>query len=519
MNALTRPLLVLLRLVIGWHILFEGVDKLSKAEWSNEPYLRELAHGPRANAEKLREFKKSSFSSDPYLREASGPLASFFHWMDGDPLAARLTLTEDGKFPPALDRDWKAYFDRFAAYHKLDPKQWHRAEANLKQSEETTLLWLLFGTKVVTKLPPAGNAVSAIEMTTPQRVALYLQLLQEARRIQTQDLSAVGKPMLDRAKAVKEEADRLRNDLRNDLDRQTVDMYKHLHDVVSKDPAPPRYSSVWLFSATPTADVSGIFTYDLRSRYRLPVSTKDIDLMPTPDAPPWKEWTWQRWQPYVIWGGVAVIGAVFILSCLSLALGALWRSHRLVVILFVLVVVLGLGGYLGWLWYQGTLTQWYDEALAIGTGTPAAANSTLPSWIREILERRLELIDITTKWGLTIIGACLLMGLFTRTACVAGAGLLLLFFLAMPPLPWLPELPRAEGHYLYINKNIIEMVALLALATTRSGRWLGLDGLLQFFSLRRWLKTEPDDGSSDTPRSASPTSLRRETQPTAAFTP
>jgi hypothetical protein len=69
---------------------------------------------------------------------------------------------------------------------------------------------------------------------------------------------------------------------------------------------------------------------------------------------------------------------------------------------------------------------------------------------------------------------------------VLGACLLFSFFLAMPPLPGWPESPRAEGHYLFINKNIIEMLALLTLATTRSGRWAGLDGLLQFLRPRRW---------------------------------
>src|SRR5207237_2922839 len=54
-----------------------------------------------------------------------------------------------------------------------------------------------------------------------------------------------------------------------------------------------------------------------------------------------------------------------------------------------------------------------------------------------------------------------LLGLFTRTACIVGAGYLLMFYLAMPSLPWLPDNPRSEGHYLFINKNIIEMIALL----------------------------------------------------------
>ena len=89
------------------------------------------------------------------------------------------------------------------------------------------------------------------------------------------------------------------------------------------------------------------------------------------------------------------------------------------------------------------------------------------------------------------MGVCLLLGLFTRTACVAGAGFLLMFFLAMPALPWLPANPRAEGHYQFIDKNIIEMIALLTLATTQSGKWLGLDGLVQFLNPFRRRTAKP----------------------------
>jgi uncharacterized membrane protein YphA (DoxX/SURF4 family) len=112
----------------------------------------------------------------------------------------------------------------------------------------------------------------------------------------------------------------------------------------------------------------------------------------------------------------------------------------------------------------------------------------------------LDWIDFLTRWGLAVIGGMLLLGLFTRTACVGGALFLLMFYLAMPPFPGLPVNPRAEGHYLYINKNTIEMLALLALATTRSGRWLGLDALLRFLCPSAWRARTPAPGEQADPR-------------------
>jgi uncharacterized membrane protein YphA (DoxX/SURF4 family) len=106
--------------------------------------------------------------------------------------------------------------------------------------------------------------------------------------------------------------------------------------------------------------------------------------------------------------------------------------------------------------------------------------------------------DEVVRWGLVAVGACLLLGLFTRTACVAGALFLLMFYLAMPALPLWPDNPRAEGHYILINKNIIEMLALLVLATTRSGRWAGLDGLLGLFRRSRTANPSPGTGQAPT---------------------
>ena len=65
---------------------------------------------------------------------------------------------------------------------------------------------------------------------------------------------------------------------------------------------------------------------------------------------------------------------------------------------------------------------------------------------------------------------------------MAGALFLVMLYLALPAFPWLPENPKTEGHYLFVSKNLIMAFALLALAGTRSGRWLGLDGLVQFLN-------------------------------------
>lgn len=87
-------------------------------------------------------------------------------------------------------------------------------------------------------------------------------------------------------------------------------------------------------------------------------------------------------------------------------------------------------------------------------------------------------LNLVTAWGLTILGGTLLLGLFTRTSCVLAFLFLTMTYFCTPPWPWLPTPPNNEGFYYFINKNVIEGLALLALATTASGRWFGVDALI-----------------------------------------
>lgn len=88
-----------------------------------------------------------------------------------------------------------------------------------------------------------------------------------------------------------------------------------------------------------------------------------------------------------------------------------------------------------------------------------------------------QILDKVTMWFLTAVGAMLLLGLFTRLASVLAAGFLLATYLTHPPFPWLPLPPGTEGTPVFVNKNLIELLALLTVAAHPTGRWLGLDAL------------------------------------------
>ncbi|MFO0938736.1 MAG: hypothetical protein U0798_19715 [Gemmataceae bacterium] len=94
------------------------------------------------------------------------------------------------------------------------------------------------------------------------------------------------------------------------------------------------------------------------------------------------------------------------------------------------------------------------------------------------VEKPIQKIDYYTMYFITIVGACLFFGVLTRISCLLAVGFLVMTYLTHPPFPWLPLPPNTEGNPLYINKNVIEALALLVIAVHPTGRWLGLDALL-----------------------------------------
>ncbi len=99
----------------------------------------------------------------------------------------------------------------------------------------------------------------------------------------------------------------------------------------------------------------------------------------------------------------------------------------------------------------------------------------------------LTISNYLTIAGLITLGLLLIAGLFTRTAAFLGAAMLLSFYLVSPPWPGVPPAPGPE-HSLIVNKNLIEVIALLAIGFSASGRWFGLDAVISGVLRRRRTK-------------------------------
>lgn len=111
--------------------------------------------------------------------------------------------------------------------------------------------------------------------------------------------------------------------------------------------------------------------------------------------------------------------------------------------------------------------------------TDQLAKGPAPEAVTEISR-----INFRTMWGLTIFGILLMLGLLTRVSALGGAALLTLFYLAMPPWPGVQEIPSIE-HNLIVNKVLVEMFALLAIAAMPSGKWFGVDAVVSTLIHRR----------------------------------
>jgi thiosulfate dehydrogenase [quinone] large subunit len=83
--------------------------------------------------------------------------------------------------------------------------------------------------------------------------------------------------------------------------------------------------------------------------------------------------------------------------------------------------------------------------------------------------------DVFVAGALTLVGLSLMLGFFTQTGCTGAVALLAMFYLSSIPTGTLDA--RAEGTYLIVNKNLIELCAVSVVLTFQTGLIAGLDRL------------------------------------------
>lgn len=89
----------------------------------------------------------------------------------------------------------------------------------------------------------------------------------------------------------------------------------------------------------------------------------------------------------------------------------------------------------------------------------------------------LKIVDYLNIIGLVAIGIALIIGFLGRTASISGIALLLLYYLSHPPFGYEYTAP-AEGSYIVIDKNLIEMCALFVLTMFPTSKIIGIDRLI-----------------------------------------
>jgi uncharacterized membrane protein YphA (DoxX/SURF4 family) len=111
--------------------------------------------------------------------------------------------------------------------------------------------------------------------------------------------------------------------------------------------------------------------------------------------------------------------------------------------------------------------------------------TTLPGSWKPWKWSQMQLINFAVTYGITAIGLCLLLGLCSRLAALGGAAFMCFVVMTQPAWPGIypDDLPQL-GHALLINKDFIEMVSLLVIASSAVGRWGGLDFFLYRFFVR-----------------------------------
>lgn len=371
------------------------------------------------------------FSSRGYLLQSQGPLGPWFRKLAGDPdiLLTSLLDSQGDTVPEALQAQWRDYVARYKNHYQLNQGQQGKADELLNQHLARLAEWFQKGSKEVSR--DYSFATVTPTLTTAGRIKEYRNRLQELReKIDGWNLRFEKDVTKARVAALKSDVSRMRAELQKDLDEQQEKLGLELDKLLNQGQLLVELGR--LTEMAKLGSQSKGYGLDQQAVAELIQAARDTKS--------------EKVSPDV-WANAEQNPDIFIRFYAS------------------------------------------DPEFRKALQRVAKRQIAPPLRVEDI--RMLEWADRIVAWGLTLAGLGLLLGCFTRLSSLGGAILLLLFYLALPPLPGLPDNPMVEGKYLIVNKNLIEALALLTLATTASGRWFGIDGILSLLVPFKYLWPRP----------------------------
>jgi uncharacterized membrane protein YphA (DoxX/SURF4 family) len=217
MNRWSAFFLILLRLSIGWHFLVEGYHKFHTHQ------LGETA-------------TNKPWTGEAFFREGIGPAAQAFRDVLGDPDKLALArLKGDGQNLPApVAADWDEYFNRFVGYYGLTDEQRNKAQKDFDKAKSETAQWLTVGSVKIEK-PGQWGTVSATK-TMPEWLVDWDVKRQEVAEAYHRKLPAFNDDVEGvRLRALKSDANTLRDDLLKSLDSHTTAMKASLASALTDE--------------------------------------------------------------------------------------------------------------------------------------------------------------------------------------------------------------------------------------------------------------------------------------------
>jgi len=517
--------LVLLRLTIGWQFLMEGLQKV------------------RGNYLVGETVTNRPFSSEGYFRNSTGPFSALIQGQLDNPderIVAYLTAQGDkssptvppaDRMPVALGKVWDDYLNAFLAHYRPDAKSLERAQQAVLQAKAEYVDWLDRGEKEVTR--KVGNTEAKMTLSTRYRLDEFRKALAEVREYDKKRWLLFRDVDKDDHAAARAKAAELRTALFKDVDEQTDKMRQGLARVVRQKmddalvlpalPADLEKELPTLLTLAPNGGLPTALDQQWKAYFdalltnlkiedvkQKQVGEKLLDRARTQTVSWLVDADVQGPRATALFGHVATAEPA---QAFQLAATALAWNHN----------PPGPPDRIALLATASNLPPKEVEELRRSLAADLKGQTDrMKAGLEEMLTEPqksvtipkspeaatfIKTLDLVTICVITGAGAMLLIGLFTRLACVLAAGFLLLTFLSAPPFPWLPLPPATEGNPIYVNKNLIEFMALLALAGTASGRWLGIDGLLHWMFGRK--EDEPTPATEPTTT----------TEPAAAPTP